>query len=60
MNKMEIKRLNQRDVMEQFREKMKEVFTHDWYFSGWEKLIIVACFLWSAWSVLSWIVRLIA
>jgi len=34
-----------------YKEKVKEAWENDWYFSGWEKGLIVVCFLWSAYSL---------
>ena len=34
-----------------YREKMVEAYTNDWYFSGWEKILISACFVWSMYSL---------
>jgi len=36
---------------EMYREKIKEAFQNDWYFCGWEKLMITACFVWSVYSL---------
>ena len=35
---------------EKLRNQVKDAFTLDWYFHGWEKLLIVACFVWGVYS----------
>lgn len=44
---------------EEIKSKLKEAFTHDWVFTGWERFLIAGCFVWTAWSFLSWAWRLI-
>jgi hypothetical protein len=44
---------------EKLADFYKGAFTRTWYFERWlDKLIITACFFWSAWSLGSWIWRL--
>jgi len=46
-------------MMENFRKKYKEAWTHDWFFSGWEKILIIVCFVWTTYSLGSWLWSLI-
>lgn len=60
---LDIKSINEmtkKGFVEIYKEKMKEVFTHDWYFCGWEKIIIVGTFIWTVWSILHWIYGVLA
>lgn len=46
---------NNKVMAERLKEHVKNAFTMDWYFHGWEKLIIVASFVWSCYCLGSWI-----
>lgn len=43
------------EIMTNFKAKCKEAWTHDWFFSGWEKILIVGCFVWTTYSLGSWL-----
>jgi hypothetical protein len=32
-------------------ETVSKSVSHDWIFSGWEKILIFLCFAWSVWSL---------
>jgi hypothetical protein len=34
-----------------YKETMKKSISYDWIFSGWEKLIVLACFLFTVYSL---------
>lgn len=42
-------------LFEEYKEKLKEAYIEDWYFSGWEKLLLIFCFVYTTWSLLNWI-----
>lgn len=47
--------MNEKGFAEMYKEKVAEAFTHDWYFRGWEKIMILVCFFWTCWSLGSWL-----
>jgi len=47
--------MQQKGFASMYGDKLKEAWTHDWYFKGWEKLLILGCFVWSVWCVGSWL-----
>jgi hypothetical protein len=47
--------------VQMYKEMMKDAVNMDWFFSGWfQKGVITACFLWSVYSLGSFLWRLIA
>jgi hypothetical protein len=34
-----------------YGEKLKEAYTHDWVFCGWERWIVLGSFLYTAYSI---------
>jgi len=39
---------------------VRDIIKLDWVFSKWyEKILLIACILWSSWSLTSWLWRLI-
>ena len=51
---MDLKSINEmqnKGFGQMYREKVKEAWNNDWFFSGWEKWLIMLCFFWSVYSV---------
>jgi len=54
-----IAEMQKRGFGEMYREKVKEAWHNDWYFSGWEKWMIMVCFVWSFYSLFKFLWGLI-
>ena len=46
-----ISEMQQKGFLQMYFAELKEAYTHDWVFCGWEKLIVFGCFLWTCFSV---------
>jgi len=38
-----------------YRQKVKDAWRLDWYFSGWEKLVIMGSFFWTVYCIGKWV-----
>jgi hypothetical protein len=41
--------------VEKQKQMIRDAFTKDWYFCGWERWMVMACFLWSVWSIVKFV-----
>ncbi len=47
--------------VQMYKEMLNDAWDMDWFFHGWfQKLLVTVCFFWSAWSLGSFLWRLIA
>lgn len=46
-----IAEVQKKGFLQVYGEKLKEAYTHDWVFVGWERLFVLGCFLWTVYSV---------
>ncbi|GAH44103.1 unnamed protein product [marine sediment metagenome] len=54
-----IEEMRKKGFVLMYKEKLREAFTLDWYFKGYEKLIILGCFLWTVYSIFKFVKGLI-
>ena len=45
--------------LEKQSKQMRGAFHNDWVFTGWERWLVLACWVWACWSAGSWLWRLI-
>ena len=50
-NMRSIAEMQKKGFGQMYREKVKEAWNNDWYFSGWEKWMIMVCWIWSVYSL---------
>jgi len=54
-----IAEVQKKGFFQAYGERLKEAYTHDWVFYGWERLLILTCVLWTVFSIGKWLWRII-
>jgi hypothetical protein len=50
-----ISEMKEKGFAETYTQTVKDAVKLDWYFSGWEKIVLLICFIWSIYSAFNWI-----
>lgn len=54
-----ISEFQKKGILQWYGEKLKEAWTHDWIFSGWEKWIVAGSCFWIVFSIIMFIIKVI-
>jgi hypothetical protein len=54
-----LSQIDKRNFLKNYFDKWRNALKLDWYFHGWEKIIIVGSFVWAVFSIGKFIFKLV-